>query len=72
MASEYLFLEEVASEARVAVSTVRHWVGTGKLASIRPGRRRLVRRCDLEAFFTATTAAPTFREQRARQRREGR
>jgi excisionase family DNA binding protein len=46
-----LFLWEVARACRVSVSTVRHWVLTGKLASVRPGRRRMVRSADLEAFL---------------------
>jgi excisionase family DNA binding protein len=46
-----LFLPEVARAARVSVSTVRHWVLTRKLPSVRPGRRRMVRRADLEAFL---------------------
>lgn len=49
--SEFLFLAEVAALARVSVSTVRHWVLTGKLPSIRPGRRRLVRRADVVALL---------------------
>jgi excisionase family DNA binding protein len=51
MSNALLLLEEVAQEARATISTVRHWVSTGKLASVRPGRRRLVRRSDLEAFL---------------------
>jgi excisionase family DNA binding protein len=45
-----LLLEEVARELRVSVSTVRHWIAVGKLPSVRPGRRRMVRRLELEAF----------------------
>jgi excisionase family DNA binding protein len=49
---EFLLLEEVVALTRAAsLSTVRHWVRTGKLASVRPGRRRLVRRADLEVFL---------------------
>jgi excisionase family DNA binding protein len=61
MASEFLFLEEVAAEIRTPLSTVRYWIITGKLPSIRPGRRRLVRRSDLERFLAASggdSAAP--------------
>jgi excisionase family DNA binding protein len=54
MPSEFLFLEEVASEIRTPLSTVRYWVMIGKLPSIRPGRRRLVRRSDLERFLAAS------------------
>jgi excisionase family DNA binding protein len=49
---DLLFLDEVATLTRAkSVSTVRHWLRTGKLASVRPGRRRLVRRRDLEEFL---------------------
>lgn len=51
MPSPYLLLKEVAEETRTPLSTVRHWIATGKLPSVRPGRRRLVRRVDLDAFL---------------------
>jgi len=47
----YLLLSEVAERARVSIDTARFWIRTGKLASVRPGRRRLVRRDVLEAFL---------------------
>jgi excisionase family DNA binding protein len=37
-----MLLEEVADEARVSLSTVHHWLRTGRLKSTRPGKRRLV------------------------------
>jgi excisionase family DNA binding protein len=49
--SDYLLLPEVAKLARASVSTVRHWIVTKKLASVRPGRRRLVRRTDLDELL---------------------
>lgn len=52
MPSPYLLLTEIAEETRTPLSTVRHWIATGKLPSVRPGRRRLVRRVDLDAFLT--------------------
>jgi excisionase family DNA binding protein len=49
---DLLYLEEVVNLTRAgSLSTVRHWLRTGKLASVRPGRRRLVRRSDLEEFL---------------------
>ena len=57
MPNQYLLLTECAAEARVSVSTVRHWILTGRLASTRPGRRRLVRRVDLAAFLGASEAS---------------
>ncbi|MEY4549519.1 MAG: Helix-turn-helix domain [Pseudomonadota bacterium] len=48
---EFLFLEEVARHARVSVDSVRHWIKSGRLRSVRPGKRRLVLRRDLEAFL---------------------
>ncbi len=58
MPSEFLFLEEVAAETRATLSTVRHWIAVGKLPSVRPGRRRLVRRADLERFLDASNGTP--------------
>ncbi len=54
---ELLQLEEVAKLARVSVSTVRHWIKTGRLASIRPGRRRLVWRDELTRFLAQPARA---------------
>ena len=49
--SEFVFVEEIAHMCRVPASSVRYWLCTGKLASIRPGKRRLVRRDDLIRFL---------------------
>jgi excisionase family DNA binding protein len=48
---DLLQLIEVARLARVSVSSVRHWIKSGRLASIRPGKRRLVRRAEFERFL---------------------
>lgn len=56
--SDLLRLEEVAELARVSVSSVRHWIKTGRLASIRPGRRRMVRRVDFERFLGTSSGHP--------------
>lgn len=48
---EFVFVEEIAQMCRVPASSVRYWLSTGKLASIRPGKRRLVRRDDLMRFL---------------------
>jgi excisionase family DNA binding protein len=48
---EYLLLEEIAEIARAPVETVRAWIRSGRLASVKPGRRRLVRRADFEQFL---------------------
>jgi excisionase family DNA binding protein len=63
MSSELLFLEEVAAMARTPLSTVRYWVATGKLGSLRPGRRRFVRRSELERFL-AEVSRPASRAPR--------
>jgi excisionase family DNA binding protein len=57
MPSPFLLLEEIAEETRTPLSTVRHWIAKGKLASVRPGRRRLVRRIDLDAFLASDPTA---------------
>lgn len=56
-AGEFLLLDEIARMCRAPVSTVRYWVSTGRLRSIRPGRRRLVRRVDLDRFLTSADSA---------------
>lgn len=53
MQSEWLLLDDVAREMRVPLGTVRHWIKTRRLASSRPGRRRLVLREDLDALIAS-------------------
>lgn len=48
---EWLFIEEIAALCRTNTGTVREWIKKGKLASSRPGRRRMVRRDELERFL---------------------
>ena len=50
---ELLWIEEVAELCRAPVGTVRHWMRTGRLPSLRLGRRRLVRREDLDALLAS-------------------
>ncbi len=54
---EFLLLDEVASECRASVASVRYWIASGRLRSVRPGRRRLVSREDLERFIAYGRAA---------------
>jgi excisionase family DNA binding protein len=54
---EFLLLDEVARECRASVASVRYWIASGRLRSVRPGRRRLVSRDDLERFI-ATGGRP--------------
>jgi len=62
--TELLFIEEVATLARVSAETVRFWVRRGKLPSVRPGRRRMVRRDVLEAFLARDVNAERKRGER--------
>ena len=48
----YMLVDEVAEVCRVSKSTVRHWLQTGRLPSIRPARRRLVARAEFERFLS--------------------
>ena len=48
---EFLLLDEVARECRAPVASVRYWIASGRLRSVRPGRRRLVSREDLDRFI---------------------
>jgi excisionase family DNA binding protein len=58
LANAYLLLEEVADETRTPLSTVRQWIAQGRLPSVRPGRRRLVKRADLDAFMAPPVPVP--------------
>ncbi len=49
----FLTIEELAAEARVSPSSVRHWLRVGKLKSVRPGRRRLIERAEWERWLRA-------------------
>lgn len=51
-ASEFVDIEEGAAIAGVTVSTFRYWIYCGRLESVRPGRRRLVRRDTLQRFLS--------------------
>ncbi len=53
MPNKLLLLSEAATEARVSISTVRHWLANGRLPSVRPGRRRLIRRADFDSFLAS-------------------
>lgn len=65
---DLLTLEEVAAITRAPLNTVRDWIKKNKLASLRPGRLRLVRRSELEAFLmaseTRSTVAPKQQSKR--------
>jgi excisionase family DNA binding protein len=56
---DLLQLIEVARLARVSVSSVRFWIKSGRLASIRPGKRRLVRRAEFERFLERQDVHPS-------------
>jgi excisionase family DNA binding protein len=49
--NDFLLVEEIAQECRAPRTTVRQWMHTGRLPSIRLGRRRLVRREHFERFL---------------------
>lgn len=51
MPSDWLLVPEAAAYARTSIDTVRTWIAKGMLPSSRPGRRRLVRKDDLDAFL---------------------
>lgn len=58
--NDWLFLHEVAAIARVSIETVRFWLRRPNrpLPSVRPGKRRMVRRADLDAFLSAPASRP--------------
>jgi len=51
LTADIYHLADVARICLTSVSTVRHWIAMGRLKSIKPGRRRLVLRADLEEFL---------------------
>jgi excisionase family DNA binding protein len=55
---QFLLVPEVAAIARVSVGTVRHWIAIGKLPSVKPGRRVMVRLAVLEQFLAAAERVP--------------
>jgi excisionase family DNA binding protein len=55
-AERFLRIDEVAREARVSQSTVRHWLRTGRLSSTKLGKRRVIPRDAFEAMVTRGTA----------------
>jgi len=52
----FLRIDEVAREARVSQSTVRHWLRTGRLSSTKLGKRRVIPRDAFEALVARGTA----------------
>ena len=54
---QYLLVTEVAELARASVDTVRGWLRSRRLPSVKPGRHRLVRRVDFEAFMATDRLA---------------
>jgi excisionase family DNA binding protein len=65
-ASQYVTVEEGADISGVSVSTFRYWLYSGRLASVRPGRRRMVRRDLLQAFLATDVAAERRAKKHAR------
>jgi excisionase family DNA binding protein len=51
---DLLTVEECAEISRAPISSVRHWIRTRQIGSLRAGRRRLIRRRELEAFLSAS------------------
>jgi excisionase family DNA binding protein len=62
--TEFLLIDDVARICRTSPETVRFWIKTGRLRSIKPARRRLIARSDFQRFIEGKTA-------RTRPRREG-
>jgi excisionase family DNA binding protein len=55
---KYLTAEEIAAELRVDISSVRRWLRSGELASIRVGRQYRVERTVYEAFLKTREVPP--------------
>jgi excisionase family DNA binding protein len=50
-----LTLDQVAELTHTPKNTIRFWIAQRRLSTVKLGRRRLVRRRDLEAFIEANT-----------------
>lgn len=65
MKIELLTIVEAAKECRTAVSTFHLWIRQGRIPSLKLGRKRLVRREDLDRFIesgvTVRASPPPFR-----------
>jgi excisionase family DNA binding protein len=48
---QLLLIPEVARLARVSIATVRYWIASGKLPSLKPGRRVMVRMAALQKLL---------------------
>lgn len=59
---EYLLVPEVIAITRSSKGTVNHWIRTGRLPSTKPGRRRLIRREDLDRFLSAAASGASDRK----------
>jgi len=55
---KYLTAEEIAAELRVDISSVRRWLRSGGLASVRIGRQYRVERTVYEAFVKSREVPP--------------
>lgn len=51
-------LQEVASLTRVSPRAVHRWIRDGRLVTYKPGKERLVKVEDLEAFLESVKDAP--------------
>ncbi len=51
MSTDWLTVEEIASELRVHVGTVREWIRSKKLKAAKFGRDYRIRRVDYEQFI---------------------
>lgn len=57
--TDLMDVKELADVLRVEVPTVQRWLREGKLPFIQPGRKKLVRRSDLEMFIEGSTLKAT-------------
>jgi excisionase family DNA binding protein len=60
--NRFLHIDELAREARVSKSTVRHWCRIGRLSSTRLGKHRVITRESFERMIAegfATSANAT-------------
>jgi len=59
---EWLTFQMIADELHVSVGSVHRWAAEGRFPTYKPGKERLVKREDLDAFVDSTREEPGRRD----------
>jgi excisionase family DNA binding protein len=58
MDKEFMTFAEIAELLGVAPRSVHRWAAEGRFVTYKPGKERLVKRADFDAFIESTREAP--------------